>query len=139
MTLTRKSGLKRTGFLKRSGKLKPRNAKRQKRNHARAYGSDERIAFVKGLPCGACGWIGASEVAHTTTGGTGRKADAQFTAPLCGPHPISAFGLVGTVEGCHRMLHRLGVKTFERDFAISLDELAARTEAAWQASRGEGR
>ena len=116
--------------LKRSGRPKPK--RRSKADRERIYGTDEHIAFVKSLPCGACGWIGASEFAHVKTGGMGRKADARYGAPLCGPHPIHAFGLAGMVEGCHRMLHRLGVKTFEKDFAISLAALAEETEAAWQ-------
>lgn len=107
---------------------KKRTAAEQRAEDERKYGSEERIAWLKSLPCIACRVVGFSEVAHTRTGGTGRKADARFTVPLCGPRMQDGF----FVAGCHRKQHDVGRSEFERDYDLLLDEEAEKTEAAWQ-------
>ncbi len=57
---------------------------------------------------------------HIVTGGVGRKADYRFIVPAC--------------RKVHRILHTIGRATFERRYSVSLDQLAADTEAAWQKS-----
>lgn len=58
--------------------------------------------------------------------GTGHKSDAKWVIPLCkGPH------------GCHAVLHRIGVESFERQAKINLKAEAVKVELAWQQYIGE--
>ena len=77
----------------KSGRKAPRRRKpiarspikrkpRKPSEYARCYGSRERVAWIKSLPCMECGGK-PSDPAHTATGGMGRKADASTIAPLC--------------------------------------------------------
>ena len=122
MTLTRKSGLKRTGFLKRSGRIKPK--KRSASSANRIYGPKAFRAWLHAQPCILCGVVGFTEQAHAKGDGIGRKADWTLSFPACGTR--------GTVEGCHPRSHRQGVQTFEHDAGVTLLDLAARTQAAWR-------
>lgn len=70
---------------KHGGKIKPRNAKRRASEFKRWYGSKERVAWVRALPCVWCLSREGSDNAHTENGGKGRKADYQTIAPLCRP------------------------------------------------------
>ena len=80
------------------------------------------------MPCCACGVVGYSEVAHVGNegAGAGRKADADQTAPLCGPRIIRG----KVVRGCHRASH-LAQQTFEAAWNIDLAACAAETARAW--------
>ena len=120
--------------LARGGKPNAKNPARQKREKARTNGSPERDAFVRGLPCCACGIEGYSEVAHVGKEGKGAgiKANYDQTAPLCGPR----ISFRGIEPGCHRASHR-GQVSFERAQWIDLQACAAETERAWRASTGE--
>ena len=115
---------RRTSSLRRSGRVKAVNRARKAENHARAYGPAERRAFVSSLPCLVAMAIGdvrrcAGRVvnAHVKSGGASRKADAEFTVPLCWSH--------------HCEQHN-GVKTFERRYGLDLQRAAKFTDAAWR-------
>jgi hypothetical protein len=98
-----------------------RNRKRQQSEFARCYGSEERVEWVKALPCVVCGY-GPCDNAHVIGGGISRKAGYESIVPLCsGPH------------GCHAELHRIGVKTFGRRNRIDLCQAAERIANAWNA------
>jgi hypothetical protein len=114
----------------RTGKPKTVNRARKAREYARTNHSAERDAFVRSLPCCACGIEYSSEVAHVGNegAGAGRKANYDQTAPLCGPRER----LSVIVEGCHRESHR-GQASFEAKHRVDLAAEAAATEAAWQA------
>lgn len=86
---------------------------------ARIYGSKSRVAWVKGLACVAHGPTchGGIEGHHVITGGTARKADAKFIAPLC--------------KGHHGDLHYHGRRTFEKAFGLDLIAEAAHTQTLW--------
>lgn len=102
---------------------KRKNAKRAKSEFARAYGSAERVEWVKAQECvvrGVIGHGGTIENVHTMTGGGSRKADARFIVPMCKEH--------------HRELHTFGKQTFEFKYLVPLDDRAARTELAWRES-----
>src|SRR5215471_13430072 len=61
----------------------------------------QHLAFVRQLPCVACGKAAPSEAAHVRTGtdgGVGMKPGDRYTVPLC------------TV--CHAKQHRIGELTF---------------------------
>lgn len=118
---------------KNSVAVKRSNPARKAREFKRAYGSKARVAWVKSLPCVACGVVGYSENAHVTSGGVGRKADASQIVPLCGARPL--FGLPGYAgtEGCHREAHRTGRELFAQRWKLDLDAAAAATETAWLA------
>ena len=61
----------------------------------------QHLAFVRQLPCVACGKAAPSEAAHVRTGtdgGVGVKPGHRYTVPLC------------TV--CHAKQHRIGELTF---------------------------
>ncbi len=107
----------------RSGRPRAKNVKRRVSEFRRCYHSKERVAFVKSLPCIlAMGFDGLCELpidnVHIVTGGVGRKADYRFIVPAC--------------RKVHRILHTIGRATFERRYSVNLDQLAAKTEAAWQ-------
>lgn len=85
---------------------------------ARAYGSLDRVEWVRSLPSVASGKRPCVN-AHVRTGGMGRKADARWIVPL-------------TWEE-HERLHRRGPAWFETTYGIDLDAKAAETEVAWQA------
>lgn len=105
--------------------VKKRNAKRHTREWLRAYGSVERVEFVKGLPCVACGRVGFAENTHCATGGMGRKAHFTMIAPLCGH-------LWSIVNNCHGELHRIGIKSFEEKYGVDLSSCSRETEKKWQ-------
>jgi hypothetical protein len=68
------------GSLSRTRPLRPK--KRTSEDFRRVYFSEERVKWVASLRC-ACGCGGTPcENAHTVTGGTGRKADADTIIPL---------------------------------------------------------
>lgn len=97
------------------------NRKRQRREFQRAYGSRKRVRFVQSLPClveGCTRYPLARQVVHIDTGGTGRKADASHTVPLCFHHHIE-------------VLHRIGRETFEERYGLDLTAAAANTEKLW--------
>ncbi len=87
----RKAPLRSSGPPERRTRVKPRNAARRVSEFARCYGSKERVAWIKALPCVVCAvqtvpQDGPSDNAHTATDGMGRKADARFIVPLCRMH-----------------------------------------------------
>lgn len=115
--------------------------KRKPSEFARIYGSKARVEFVKSLPCAACGVVGYSENAHVAptseSGGAGRKADAKWIAPLCGPHIVKGGSRASWQEiGCHRSLHIMGRAAFEVEHATNLDDAAAETQKSWLADSG---
>ena len=68
--------------------------KRRRKDWLRAYGGEERVAFVAAQRCCVCGAEPPSENAHVLSGGMGRKADARWIVPLCWI--------------CHERYHRAG-------------------------------
>jgi hypothetical protein len=61
----------------------------------------QHLAFIRLLPCVACGKAAPSEAAHVRTGtdgGVGRKPGDRYAVPLC--------------TTCHAKQHRLGELTF---------------------------
>jgi hypothetical protein len=103
--------------IKRGGRIKTK--KRSANEFRRIYGGRARVRWIAKLPCWACGYSGdiPRQNAHTTTGGTGRKADADTVIALCPP--------------CH------GRQTSRGWLAIGLTaegrkRAAEATEALWQ-------
>lgn len=131
---------------KRSESPRKLNPKRKASEFRRAYHSKERVLFVKGLPCSACGVVGYSENAHVPPkgeAGTGYKADYRFIAPLCGIRPISLLAVLrfaaSTYAGCHTMFAR-----YRSDFNAAFPDFApevaaAEAERAWKAHTEEGK
>lgn len=126
----KRTPLKRTATLARSssalrrrGRVKATNAKRRLKEWARAYGSEERVAFVKALGClvagrGVDACFGPVDVAHVATGGMGRKADASLTVGLC--------------RGHHCEQHQYGTARFGEKYGVDLVVCAAQVEWRWQ-------
>jgi hypothetical protein len=114
--------VKRKTPLKRGKRPKPKNVKRASGNWLRAFGSKERVAFVRNLPCIVltCGNT-PSENAHIESGGMGWKAHHTKVVPLCSSH--------------HRYAHQHGIKTFTETFNLpcSLETYALLTQGAWLA------
>ena len=115
--------MKRSGFLKRSGKWsgKPAAARRQARSRARfarAYGCVGRVQWLRGLDCcvGPClEW--PCEAVHVKSRGAGGTADDLV--PMCPMH--------------HRQLHALGIKTFLAKYrGLDLEAIAARYAFDWR-------
>jgi hypothetical protein len=123
-------------------KQKPPKKKAKKRDRndpARIYGG-KYADWIRSLPCVGCGYQGpAVEAAHTTTGGMGRKADAETLVPLCGPRNIShEWCRSTTLEGCHRLAHRVGHQKLEKVYRVDLKAKAAELWASWQKLAGSG-
>lgn len=67
----------------------------------------KHLAFVRLLPCIACGAAAPSEAAHVrigTDGGSGLRPSDRYALPLCTSRPGR--------EGCHARQHRIGERTF---------------------------
>lgn len=101
--------------LQRATGVRKRNPGRRKSEFARAYGSRERVAFVKRQPCVSCASRSNIQNHHIVNGGAGRKADAALIVPLCG--------------NCHWVWHHYGVQYLPR---LNWPGLAASTELAWR-------
>lgn len=118
----RKTPLKRsTTPLRRTARVKAVNAKRKRREFARAYGGKARVEWMKALPCAVCRPTRQrtpTECAHVGNGGMGRKADARYTIPLCASH--------------HRDLHENGALSFEDRWLVDLELQAAHYDRLWQ-------
>ena len=90
----------------------------------RCYLSEDRVEWVKSLPCIVpdCMSLSQSENAHIEGGGTGRKADYTKIVPLCPGH--------------HRRwahsLHHMGREEFEGHHLVDLAALALDTERIWR-------
>lgn len=120
--------------------VKKVNRKRKQSAFARQYGSKERVAFVKSLPCAACGVIGFSENAHLLgNDGAGRKGPYTSIGPLCGRIRTYAIGNPTVqrhwayieLRGCHQLYdeHRDVFTLFYPTF--NAERVATDTEAAW--------
>src|SRR5215469_3248735 len=75
----------------------------------------QHLAFVRQLPCVACGKAPPSEAAHVRTGtdgGVGVKPGDRYAVPLC--------------TGCHTKQHRIGELTFWSALRIDPLNVAAR-------------
>src|SRR5499427_410099 len=78
----------------------PRNVARHKPK-PNSYRRVQHLAFVRQLPCVACGKVAPSEAAHVRTGtdgGVGVKPADRYAVPLC--------------TACHAKQHRIGELTF---------------------------
>lgn len=95
-----------------------RNRKRHTREWIRAYGSEERVRWVKSFPCTVSDCpVGRIENAHIFGAGLSRKADASEIVPLCWYH--------------HARLHQMGRRAFELNYSVDLKQAAVETEARW--------
>lgn len=88
--------------------------------------ASNHLAFIRTLPCIACGRYPPSEAAHVrkgTDGGSGVKPSDRFSLPLC----VSLHLITGSViEGCHAKQHRVGELTFWAELQIDpLDAASA--------------
>jgi hypothetical protein len=118
----KRTPLRRKSSLSRVSRIPRVNRERKSKNWIRAYGSVERVEWVKQQGCVVCGRI-PSLNAHTITGGTGRKADAKYIIPLCALD--------------HAVLHIVGRACFEAEYGINLESLAAEYESRWRAHLAE--
>lgn len=122
MALKRKSDLRAKKPMKRGGKIKPK--KRKLSEFQRVYGSKERVAFVKSLPCVVPGCQDRRiQNCHSRSGGTGRKADYFWIYPGCEKH--------------HAEEHKIGRKTFEKRYQIDLNFESYWTNVRWKAHKGD--
>ena len=80
-------------------------------------------AWIRMLPCCACGVDGRSEPAHTgTDGGMSMKASDYSCVPLCSDCHTQAPGAY----------HRVGKRAFEQRHRISFARIVARLNREWQ-------
>jgi hypothetical protein len=81
-------------------------------------------AWIREMPCIACGIEGRSEAAHTgTDGGMSMKASDYSVVPLCGDCHTQAPGAY----------HRVGKRAFEREHGLCCAKIVARLHREWQA------
>jgi hypothetical protein len=92
----------------------PRSVARQKLK-PNLHRRGQHLAFLRQLPCLACGKAAPSEVAHVRTGtdgGVARKPGDRYAVPLC--------------TACHAKQHRVGELTFWSALRIDPFDLASR-------------
>jgi hypothetical protein len=94
-----------------------RNPERAARNLERAYGPEERRAWVKSLPSVVSGG-GPCVNAHVKNGGMSRKADAEWIVPLTSAE--------------HDEYDQQGHDSFELKYRIDMAAAAQNIEARWQ-------
>ena len=83
-------------------------------------------AWIREMPCIACGVEGRSEAAHTgTDGGMSMKASDYSCVPLCSDCHTQAPGAY----------HRIGKRAFEQRCGLSLACIVARLNREWQELR----
>lgn len=121
--------MKRSGYIQRKTRIRPRNPKRHTKERDRSHGDSDFRAWMKRQPCVVCGRT-PSDAAHLKSGGTGRKDDVSGTVPLC--------STVGSYIGHHDEYdgrkHAGGKKTFAANHPeLDLWALAAATQEAYQA------
>lgn len=122
---------KRRSYLKRKTRPKSRNPKRAAENFARCYGSAERVEFVDGLPCAACGVRGFSVSAHLLgNDGMSRKGNADEIGPLCTNHADAMTGRF--VTGCHQLYDEHQEQFRQRFPQFNALQVAMDTEVAWR-------
>lgn len=143
-SLSKRTSLSRRTALKSSGRIKTK--KRKASETLRIYGPPARRAWMKTLPCSACGVVGYSEGAHVLgNGGMSRKADSDTQAPLCGPRgQLPAPDVVvplfnasaGFYVGCH-VLYDDYRWIFEKKFPdFDPEKAAADCQTAWLSQSG---
>jgi hypothetical protein len=82
----RTSPIRRRARLKSRKRVKARNPKRRAAQFARAYGSEDRVEWIKAQRCLTCGDHGPSQNSHLRSrAGAGRKGDATKVIPQCNP------------------------------------------------------
>ena len=84
---------------------------------------DAYKAWIRTLPCVACGIEGRSEAAHTgADGGMSMKASDYSCVPLC--------------SGCHTQApgayHRVGKRAFELRYGICFARIVAQLRQEWR-------
>lgn len=88
--MIRKSSLSRSALPKRKTPVKRVNRARKTKNWSRAYGSVERVLFVKSLPCvygdDATPCAGEIHNHHTRNDGKSRKGPYDCIVPICTTH-----------------------------------------------------
>ena len=109
--------MKRSSRLARTTPLPRVNKARKAESFARAYGGEERVAWVQRQPSVVSG-ASPCVNAHVKTGGAGRKADARWIVPL--------------TPAEHDELHRIGQRSFEAAHQIDLAHEAYVTDARYQ-------
>jgi hypothetical protein len=83
-------------------------------------------AWIRTLPCVACGIEGRSEAAHTgSDGGMSMKASDYSCVPLCSDCHTKAPGAY----------HRVGKRTFEHQHGLCCARIAARLNREWREMR----
>ncbi len=78
-------------------------------------------AWIRTLPCAACGSNRLIEAAHTGGHGYGQKSSDYTCIPLCAEHHRT---------GQHA-LHKIGPRSFERQFYLSIPALVRRLFRCW--------
>lgn len=129
----RKSLLPPTKRIKRS-RVKRVNPARRKSEFVRCYHSKERVEFVKGLACSACGGEGFSENAHVAPSsekGTGYKAGYLWIAPMCANRRQVVPGGLRVTIGCHAMYDEYRWDFDEQFPGFDAEMACAETEKLW--------
>lgn len=138
MTLRRHTPLRSRSAPKARKPVKRVNRKRKASEFARTYHSKARVAFVRSLPCAACGIEGLSANAHIGNegSGAGMKANADQIGPLCDTKYRMAAGIPGL--GCHQVFD-VGPLTFATRFPhFDAFRVKRDTELRWLARVAAG-
>ena len=81
------------------------------------------LAWIRGMPCIACGIGDRSEAAHTgTDGGMSQKASDYSCVPLCGNCHTRATGAY----------HRIGKRAFEEQHGLSFVRSVEQLNEEWR-------
>ena len=112
--------------MKRTGRIKPRNAKRRTSEFARCYRSKSYLRHLHAMPCYACGKHGETDAAHGETGGIGFKAGWETLLPLCRrchtKQHQSGWLSIGMTEESRARAARMVQDTYEETYGEAGDE-----------------
>ena len=130
--MKRSKPLRRGGYIKRRVRVKARNPERAAKNFVRCYESQERVEFVKSLPCAACGVYGFSVNAHLLgNAGMSRKGNADEIGPLCDSHYPDRHR-DRLLLGCHQLYDEHQEQFRQRFPQFNALQVAMDTEVAWR-------
>ncbi len=108
------------------GKWTPKSRKKRRISVRRPARCAPYRAWIRTLPCAACGVLRGVECAHTGIHGLGQKACDFQCIPLCAVHHRTG----------PEAIHRIGRKTFEQLFGWKVDDLVQQLNAEWREQRG---
>lgn len=111
----KRTPLRRKTALRARKRLRQINPQRKAARFRQQFGSEGRVAWLKGFPCISCGTRARIQYSHARHGPT-KTADEGV--PQC--------------ADCHQDVHDRGIKTHQADYRVDLAAEARRFARLWR-------